>query len=244
MLYARDKWLKPDGHMFPSVAYLYVSPVEMTDYLQEHVSYWSNFYNLNYSVMQRVYRSLLLEKPVVECIKNEQLIDDEKILDSFDLKTVTMEELESIQDYDLKFTASRDCQLHGFALWFDVVFVTDDDVVTLSTSPASEDTHWKQTIALLPQALDSFCSGEEENSSLTLKEDQEFKCYVILNQSEDNPRNYVIDIGVDLGNDEKEEDDEEESDEEEHPTPCDCGKMRCLIIKAMLEKYEKESTSK
>lgn len=108
----------------------------------------------------------------------------------------------------------------------------------LSTSPSSEPTHWKQTIAFLPEAISSFSNGSEK---LTFNEGDSFECYVVMNQSEENSRFYEIDIGVDLKiGTEKDEDEEEEEDENEgiHPVPCDCGKMRCLLIKATLEKYE------
>ena len=238
--------------MYPSVTYLYASPVEMQEYLSENLQYWSSYYNLNYEPMMKIYRQLLLEKPIVEQIKKEQLIDDEKILASFDLKTIKIEELESIQGYNIEFAALRDCNLHGFAFWFDVIFNTDYDIVTLSTSPSSNPTHWKQTIALLPEALDMFIENNNgkgastltETSGLALSRDQGFECFIIMNQADDNPRSYEIDIGIDLksGNEnDGEEEEEEDEKEEEHPMPCDCGKMKCLIIKATLEKYENES---
>jgi hypothetical protein len=258
VLYARDKWLRKDdqGHMYPSVAYLYASPCEMQAYLSEHLSFWSDYYSLSYEPLMKIYRQLLLEKPVIEHIRPEQLLDDEKILASFDLKTVRAQDLESIQGFNITYRATRAGNLHGFAFWFDVVFTTDDDVVTLSTSPASPETHWKQTIALLPEALDLFVQSEERkrsggasSNSLALNEDDSFECFIIMNQADDNPRHYQIDIGVSLGepeNDHDEEEDEEDEEvvveeEEEHPTPCDCGKIRCMIISAALAKYEKEA---
>lgn len=52
------------------------------------------------------------------------------------------------------------------------------------------------------------------------------------------------------GMDHCEEDEEEESEEDdddddgsEHPTPCDCSKMRCVIIKATLERRAEEEVA-
>ena len=45
--------------------------------------------------------------------------------------------------YNIEFTSTKNCNLHGFAFWFDVIFNTDDNVVTLTTSPSSTSTHWK-----------------------------------------------------------------------------------------------------
>lgn len=112
----------------------------------------------------------------------------------------------------------------------------DDDCITLSTSPLSEPTHWKQTIAFLPQAITTLSSDK-----LTLNTGDSFDCYVLMNQSDDNERFYEIDIGVDLKAErvESHQDDESDADSEDlHPVPCDCGEMRCILIKATLEKYE------
>lgn len=109
--------------MLPSVAYLYVCPVEMSDYLNETLSRWSNFYDLDYTSMAKVYSQMLLEKPLIETIETKQLIDEEKLVASFDLKCCTADDLKSVQVYDVDFTANRNnAKLHGFAFWFDVVF--------------------------------------------------------------------------------------------------------------------------
>ena len=44
--------------------------------------------------------------------------------------------------------------------------------------------------------------------------------------------------------DEDEEEDSDEDDGAEHPSPCDCSKMRCILIKATLERYKAEEELK
>jgi len=44
--------------------------------------------------------------------------------------------------------------------------------------------------------------------------------------------------------DDEDEDDEEEDDDEIHPIPCECGEIKCLLIKATLQKYETETQTK
>ena len=108
---------------------------------------------------------------------------------------------------------------------------------------------------MLPEAL--------TDTHPVLKEEDKFECYVIMNQSDDNARNYLIDIGVNFNLDsvnenkrerENEEDESEENEEdtddedddgEEHPMPCDrnCKRIKCILIKATLEKYENEKST-
>jgi hypothetical protein len=249
VLFARDKWLnKETGLMYPSVAYLYVCPVQMRTYLDETLKYWQNYNGLSFEPMRRIYRELLLEKPIVETITPENMIDEEKLLASFDLKTIKQQDLESVQAYNLEFVSSKKCNLHGFAFWFDVIFNTDEDCVTLSTSPTCKSTHWKQTIALLPEVI---LSDEESESFMPesnqcLNEGDKFECYVLMNQSEDNARTYLIDIGVNFNLDENNQQDSDgidDDDGEEHPMPCKCNRLKCVLIKATLEKYENEKSS-
>jgi hypothetical protein len=260
--------------MYPSSAYLYVCPVEMEKFLKENLSYWKNYYGLDYEPVMKIYKHLLLEKPLIEHLNSNQLIDEHKIFTSINLKTIELKELENIELENIEFIANRSCNLHGFAFWFDVIFTTDDKVVTLSTGPNDEETHWKQTITFLPNALDSFCLNDQNNNNqpatsiTSFKENDSLQCHVKMSQSEENPRNYVIDIGIELNldsknhitdanrisreddyylNDDDDDDDDYDDDnydsDEEHPVPCNCGKMQCIIIKATLEKYEHESNT-
>lgn len=238
--------------MFPSVAYLYVCPVNMDKYLNETIKYWSDYNGMNFESIGKVYAQMLLEKPLIETIQPEQLIDEEKLLASLDLSEITLDDIKSIHSFNIDFTANRDLnQLHGFAFWFEVVFRCDkDEIVSLSTSPSSEPTHWKQTIAFLPDALQLIGKKDKEDQ-LRLCNGDAFECFVLMNQSEGNERMYEIEIGVDLNSKKEEEkydnddddDDvsEEDSEEEDHPIPCNCGSMRCILIKATLDKYESQN---
>jgi hypothetical protein len=104
---------------------------------------------------------------------------------------------------------------------------------------------------MLPSALDSFLSNNVKSNADGIKNteslnlDDRFGCFVIMNQSEDNPRNYQIDIGVDLNHeaDEGEDDDDEDEDEEEHDVPCSCDRIKCVLIKATIEKYDSEAAN-
>jgi hypothetical protein len=243
IIYARDKYLRKDGLglLYPSIAYLYICPIESKKYIDEQLNYWDKFYNFDFEPMKRVYSHLMKEKPIIEEISADQLVSDEKILASLDLNTISIDDLNVLQSYNLKYVVNRDCNLHGFAFWFDVIFHTDDGIVTLSTSPRVKQTHWKQTVVLLPQVLDS-----SNNGYLSFSKDDEFECFTILNQSEANNRHYVIDVGIskidkkNLAEGSDEMNDESEEEEEEHPIPCVCDNMRCILIRKTLEKFDEQ----
>lgn len=49
--------------------------------------------------------------------------------------------------------AQDEVSIQGLCIWFNCQFPTkpQSDVVELSTSPFDEDTHWKQTVIVLPE---------------------------------------------------------------------------------------------
>jgi protein arginine N-methyltransferase 1 len=49
VLLARDKFLKPNGLMFPERATLYLSSIEDADYRQTKVDFWENVYGVDMS---------------------------------------------------------------------------------------------------------------------------------------------------------------------------------------------------
>jgi protein arginine N-methyltransferase 1 len=257
VIYARDKYLRKDGQglMYPSIAYLYVCPVEAKSYVDKQLNYWNKFHDFDFEPLRRVYGELMKEKPIVEEITEDQLVSDEKIISSLDLSTLTVDDLKTLQSFNLKYSIIKNCNLQGFALWFDVIFHTDDNIVTLSTSPRTKQTHWKQTVVLLPQTIDNI----EACNYLKLSQNDQLECFAVLKQSDTNIRHYVIDIGIskidkingteeetndeiEENNEIEQEEEEEEDDEEEddHPVPCECSNLRCILIRKTLENYNND----
>ena len=64
VLYARDKWLKPGGHIFPDKAVMYLCAVEDQQMKQERIDFWDNVYGFDMSALKEV---ALLE-PVVDVV--------------------------------------------------------------------------------------------------------------------------------------------------------------------------------
>ena len=262
VIYARDKWLKKEtGLLFPSLAYLYMCPVDLSSSPSvTSASSWSDFYGFDFSPVSSIATASQLATPSVEEIAENQLLSEAQIVASFDLKTVDREDVASIfttLDFEVEGKLSSDASgtasssaessssstpsshkrlFHGFACWFDCLFATGlpspAQPVTLSTRPGSPATHWKQTILWLP--------GDEPAA---VAPGEEIGCHVTLTQSEENPRHY--DICVDLKSEEEEEEGEEcDFEGKDHPVPCDCGAARCLLVKTLLEKYAAEETER
>ncbi len=106
----------------------------------------------SFSSVQQLAHQELVSKPYVGCLTEKNLISDRELIYSFDCKTVQASELHEILKMNY-YRVNRTGILHGFVLWFDVVFEGKNNVV-LATGPADEPTHWKQTTILLPQAFE------------------------------------------------------------------------------------------
>lgn len=54
VLYARDKWLKPDGMLFPDRATLFVIGIEDRQYKDEKINWWDDVYGFDMSPIRKV----------------------------------------------------------------------------------------------------------------------------------------------------------------------------------------------
>ena len=181
VIIARDRFLKPDGVLVPSAANLYICPVSMTDFYNNNLRFWNSLYGFNFSPVASHVKQKMLTAPQIELLAKEQcLAEPERVL-SLDLKYVDREDVRKIFSH-VKFRLTKNGLLHGLAFWFDVEF--DGDVPSLfSTGPNCEETHWKQTIIMLPDAL-------------LVNRSEEFECTVLAEQSAEHPRRYNLSIEV------------------------------------------------
>ena len=256
VLFARDKWLAEDGILVPSHAVIYTVPVNMKDYCLEHFEYWNNVYGFDLSPLADASVQNTLQQPVIETINSKQILSDPKVLADFDLKQMKLREVQEIEE-KFSFEINSQSVLHGFTFWFEVKFCrqsknvengisnnanegafpdkVEDMNVTLSTSPQSDQTHWKQTTCFLPMSV-----SVEKGETIYSK--------IMLSQDGGNKRQYNIslelleDLDSSSESDYSSEDGELEEDVSNHPIPCDCKAGRCKIIRAIMEKYDAEQT--
>jgi len=70
VIYARDKWLKPDGLMFPDRASMYITAIEDRDYMDEKINWWDNVYGFDMSAI----RNVAIDEPLVDVVEPRQLV--------------------------------------------------------------------------------------------------------------------------------------------------------------------------
>ncbi|MES1918442.1 class I-like SAM-binding methyltransferase superfamily, partial [Bonamia ostreae] len=160
---ARDRFLSPNGIMLPAHCDMFIVPLDLTEYISEHVGFWDNVFDVKMSVLQEKARSEFFSTPVfTRTIKERELLSEEKIFYSFETKTVTEKDLDDILSV-FDFEVEKDGDLHGFGCWFDVRFLK----TVLSTNPKEPETHWKQTTLVFDE-ISKVRKGDKINGVISL----------------------------------------------------------------------------
>lgn len=213
VLYARDKWLNEGGLVFPSRSRIFLAPVNLDSYYEEHVTFWEDVYGLDYSALLPAVKAQLMAQPEIQItVEKEQLLSHPLLVKDIDCLSVSPQQLRSIKR-NFELPILRDDTMHGFCVWFDVTFdphhtyksksaaaaqgsdaaadagdmrPTGGQVVVLSTAPGEKPTHWKQTFILLPA-----------DRGFAVNPDTTITGSMAMTTADDNARLY--DLSIDLG---------------------------------------------
>ncbi|KAK8962752.1 Protein arginine N-methyltransferase PRMT10 [Platanthera guangdongensis] len=176
VIWARDRWLKPSGVMYPSHARMWVAPVrsglgdqKMNDF-ETSMSDWYSFvndteanYGVNMNVLTKAYREehekYYLKTSLWNNLHPSQLIGHPAIVKEIDCLAATVDD---IRDVSAKFMLPINMErtrLSAFAGWFDVRFRGSiqnpvEQEVELTTAPSIDNsTHWGQQVFLVHPPL-------------------------------------------------------------------------------------------
>ncbi len=147
VILARDKWLAPDGILFPDKAELFLCAIEDREFKLDYINWWDNVYGFNMSNI----RKIVLTEPLVDDVDAEKVVTDKFSLIKLDMYNVKVEDLNWQSPFSLK--AQRNDFVQGLATFFTVEFSECNKPIGFSTAPESESTHWKQTTFYLERSL-------------------------------------------------------------------------------------------
>lgn len=148
VLYARDKWGAPGVRLLPDHANMYACGITDPQYKDQKFDVWENVQGLDFSYFKR----LSYFEPLVDTVETNQIVTDLVQFFSFDINTVTVEDLSFCRMFRL--TARHNAQVDAICVHFDTPFLAGHDQVVLDTSPFSPPTHWRQTVLYLYHSLD------------------------------------------------------------------------------------------
>ncbi|RQM14146.1 hypothetical protein DD237_004820 [Peronospora effusa] len=137
VLFARDKWLAPGGHVFPDKCSMFIQGMEDST---QRFAFWDNVYGLN---MQPVKSKISIRDAFVEDVQLNDIITSRELLQKIDIDHVTYDELDFHSTFSLSVT--RDATMHGFVSSFDIGFERDCPRPEYFTTGAEgTPTHWHQ----------------------------------------------------------------------------------------------------
>jgi protein arginine N-methyltransferase 1 len=180
VLFARDKWLKKDGLIFPDRATLYLQGIEDAEYKEDKIGFWDNVYGFNFSCMKEIVR----REPLVDVVEAKQVCTNAVVIKHIDITTVKKEELIFTTEFKLK--ALQDDFCHALIAYFDIDFTHGHKRIHFSTGPQAKYTHWKQTVFYLEKDL-VLNTGDQVVGNLSCRPntknprdlDIEIECWVV-----------------------------------------------------------------
>ena len=162
VVFARDKWLKPGGLLFPDKASLFMTAIEDHDYKEEKINWWDSVYGFNMSAI----REIALTEPLVDTVEARQVVTDSCLMKEIDLNTVKIEDLSFSVPFSIR--SRRNDYIHALVAFFTVEFSPCHKRVGFSTGPESRYTHWKQTVFYVPDTM-TVKQGEVISGEFTME---------------------------------------------------------------------------
>lgn len=184
---ARNRWMKPDGVMFPSHATMFFGAIsneedrsarmnEFQGSMMEWVKFsqeMKEFYNLDMSALNEPYEREQAEYYVYSSLwtelHSEHNVGQAVVIKRMDLNTCTLADAECVPITPFEITVPFAMTVSGFAGWFTVDFAGSasnlvSKRVTLTTGPEGGYTHWGQQVFYLKDAIQ--CTADTKLSGV------------------------------------------------------------------------------
>lgn len=162
VIFARDKWLVPNGVILPDKAVLYMCAVEDGQYKHDRIDWWNEVYGFDFSPI----RDIAIKEPIVDIVDAKSVVTDAVPILNVDILTCQKEDLAFQSHFSL--TSNRNDYIHGLVAYFECAFTQLHKPIGFSTSPSSNYTHWKQTLFYLPESF-TVCVGEKIEGNICCK---------------------------------------------------------------------------
>lgn len=147
MIRARDKWLQPDGLLFPDHCSLYITAVEDLQNKTAKIDMWTDVYGFDMGDI----RAVALTEPIVDVIPPSHIAASVCKIHELDLYTVTGDDLQFDSAFQLVMV--RDEAVHALCMWFRVEFSKCEGQLCIDTSPLVAYTRWGQTFFYLDDCM-------------------------------------------------------------------------------------------
>ena len=125
VLYARDKYLVPDGLILPDKVNLNMAAIQDQKYKAKKFNFWNNVYDTNMSCI----REVAWGEPLVDVIGSHLAISNTCKFFEIDLYTAKVNDLDFANKYEIR--AIKNESIDGLVCWFDAIFSRLKNPITL-----------------------------------------------------------------------------------------------------------------
>lgn len=163
VLYARDRYLQPQGLLAPSHTRMLLSAIADCDVIKERMGFWDDVYGFSMGAM----RTGLADEAWTEMLKPEQIAASTETLLDLPLHSISPQQPSFSAPFALR--VSRSCTIQAFVSWFDTWFTPDGN-----PRPQSEGEEFPVPPGTALDGLppvETRCPEESEIRGLTLKRD-------------------------------------------------------------------------
>lgn len=191
VLYARDRFLKPEGLLVPSFASIWMAPVSDPEFVTDHISFWDDVYGFNMKAMQ----AGIYDDARIDVWPSSTVCGAPSQIAHFDLHKINTQDLDFSSKW--QFVTDRSIEsLDGFLLWFDIFFTgshqdsvptgveakpssdKERSLTTFTTGPFNTETHWKQ----------GFLHLDRTKEVVPVKSGTQLSGEIVFKAPEDQPR--------------------------------------------------------
>lgn len=160
VIWARDRYLAPNGLMIPSHMTLHVAPFADSDFVTDNVTFWQSVYGFNMTSML----ANIHDEVYIHQIKTSSLPAQSSPFLQLPLHFTKQEHLTFAKNpFSFRLTDDID-SLDGFVIWFDAFFQPSREHtvpvsaradhwpgngVAFTTGPGGLETHWSQGVLLI-----------------------------------------------------------------------------------------------
>ncbi|KAI1099092.1 S-adenosyl-L-methionine-dependent methyltransferase [Jackrogersella minutella] len=201
VLYARDRYLKPEGLLVPSHANIWLAPVADPQWVADNVAFWRDVYGFDMRAMQ----AGIHEEARVLTWPAADLAGAPAAFKLLDLYRAQVADLSFTAPFRTTLTRPVD-PLDGFLVWFDIFFspsradsASSVDLassaapwaaldpqarVAFTTGPHGPETHWRQGLLL--------CKPPRSDAAASLDAGSEVQGEITFSIPEDHARGLAI----------------------------------------------------
>jgi len=163
VLIAKEKFLKPEGRVFPDIAEMVITAISSSNYYNKKIRFWDDVYGFKMDTM----RNVVISESHVGGFGPDNLIAPVARFKTFHINEITAEDLNFEKDIILK--AEKTETMHAILCYFDIFFQQCQHPVSFSTGPFTKETHWGQSIFILTEPIEVEI-GDEVKINFNLQE--------------------------------------------------------------------------